>query len=417
MKQTIRIHDPWLFAFALAATCLGLMFIFDAGYARALQSERGGLPSEFKSQLIFLVFSAIGTCVATRVPTKQWKKWSKLAWIINLVLLVAVLLVGHRLNGAKRWIGVGTYSIQPAEFAKLAAVLYLAGYFAERKPWKNVGRQKNFVLTVDNIWIPKLMRALPALWVLLGVFLIEVEPDLGTGAVIAATGFAMFLPGGVSKKSMFLAVLVALVAGGIGVAKQPYRIERFIDHPHRWTSENIDDTEYQTVQSELAISSGGLFGVGLGAGRAKEVLPATTTDFVWATVGEESGLLGSFAVLGVLGALVFRLFQLASRTKDRFDMLVLYGVGCWLGVQTCVNVMMANAFLPAIGIPLPFISSGGSSLVALWLAIGVCQATQAPKPVEQEEGQVAKTEKPKVRRVHGADRVPVLTTNLRGRGH
>jgi cell division protein FtsW (lipid II flippase) len=107
-------------------------------------------------------------------------------------------------------------------------------------------------------------------------------------------------------------------------------------------------------------------------------LPAATTDFVWATVGEETGIWGSFIVLGVLAGIVFRLLYLARMAKTRFDMLLLFGVGSWIGIQTCVNVMMANAFLPAIGIPLPFISSGGSSLVALWMALGACQATLAP---------------------------------------
>jgi len=404
MKQALRIYDPWLFALAAIATCLGLLFIFDAGYARALQSQKTGLPPEFQSQLIFLLIAAVASWWAASVPTHLWKKWSKMAWVVNLLLLALVLVFGHQLNGAKRWIGIGQFTVQPAEFAKLAAIIYLAGYFAERKAWpKKVKRQKNFALTFDNIWIPKLKRCLPAIWVFLAVILIEVEPDMGTGAVIAATGFAMFIPAGVTKKSIFLALLVAVVAGGIAVIKEPYRLERFTHHPQRWANENFDDLEFQTVQSELAISSGGIAGVGLGAGRAKHVLPATTTDFIMATVGEESGLWGSFLVLGILGGIVFRLLYLAQRAKNRFDMLVLYGVGCWIGIQTCVNVMMANAFLPAIGIPLPFISSGGSSLVALWLGLGVCQATLSHVPVSEIfEEQKKRVKAPAVRRLHQA---------------
>jgi len=394
MIKTLRTYDPWLFILALVATLLGLLFIFDAGYARAIQSNKTGLPPEFQSQLIFLVLAGVASWWASIVPSASWKKWSKLAWIVNLILLVLVLLVGHQLNGAKRWIGFGQASIQPAEFAKLAAVIYLAGYFAERKAWpKKIKYPKTFISRMDNVYIPKLIRCLPAIWVFLAVILIEVEPDMGTGAVIAATGFAMFFPAGVTKKSMLVALIVAVIGGGIAVVKEPYRLQRFTHHSQRWTDENFDDLEFQSVQAELAIASGGFPGVGLGAGRAKHVLPATTTDFIMATVGEESGLWGSTLLLALLGGIVFRLLFLARQAKNRFDMMLLYGVGFWIGIQTCVNVMMANAFLPAIGIPLPFISSGGSSLVALWMALGVCQSTLAPVREKSTETPQARTVK------------------------
>jgi cell division protein FtsW len=142
----------------------------------------------------------------------------------------------------------------------------------------------------------------------------------------------------------------------------------------------MDDTGYQTVQSEIALASGGPIGVGPGAGRAKQVLPAATTDFILATIGEEFGLFGVLLVLCVLGALVIRLFQLAANAPNRFAGMVLVGVGSWIGFQTILNVMMVNATLPAIGVPLPFISSGGSSLVSLWLGVGLCQAVLQPAP-------------------------------------
>jgi len=416
MTRTTRKYDPWILGLALAATVLGLLFIFDAGYARALQTDGSGIPPEFKSQVLFLFIAGLGAWLASRIRIEKWKTLSKFVWIINLILLVLVLVAGHKLNGAKRWMGVGPLSIQPAEFAKLAAVIYLAAYFADRKAWPSkIKPQKNFGLRFDNVWVPKVKRYMPAIWVALSVILIEIEPDLGTGAVIAATAFAMFLPGGVSRKSIFAAILIASIGGAFAVYKEPYRLQRFIDHPNRWTTRNIDDTEFQTVQAELAISSGGVGGVGLGIGRAKHVLPATTTDFVMATVGEESGLWGSLGILAVLGGLVFRLLLLAHRAPSRFGMLVLYGVGAWLGIQTCVNMMMANAFLPAIGIPLPFISSGGSSLVALWLAIGVCQSALVPEPVKEEKPSKAKSPPVRDKWSSRTAQVPVYTTNYRGR--
>lgn len=416
MIRIIRTYDPWILSFALAATFLGLIFIFDAGYARALKTDHNSLPPEFKSQLLFLVAAAITTILTSAIRVEFFRKWSKLVWLVNIGALVAVMIFGQRLNSATRWFGIGQFTIQPGEFAKLAVVIYLAGYFAHRKAWPdNIKPQPTWVLTVDNIWIPKLKRIMPAVWVLCAAVLVEVEPDLGTAAVIAVTGFAMFLPGGVSRKSLVAAVLIAILGAGLATIKEPYRVQRFLDHPNRWTTRNIDDTEYQTVQAELAIASGGAKGVGLGIGRGKQVLPATTTDFIMATVGEETGLWGSLGVLLVLGGLVFRLFYLAKRAPTQFGMLVLYGVGMWIGVQTCVNMMMANAFLPAIGIPIPFISSGGSSLVALWMAIGVCQAALRPEPVKEPAPVVAGNQELKDNWARGGRSVPVLSTNYRGR--
>ena len=151
------------------------------------------------------------------------------------------------------------------------------------------------------------------------------------------------------------------------------------------------------------MASGGLFGVGIGNGRAKHILPATTTDFIMATIGEEVGLVGSLFVLSIIGAIVWRLKWLASRATDRFASLVLFGTAAWIGIQACVNVMMANGFLPAIGIPLPFISSGGSSLVALWMALGLCQSVLAPQPEPVVEEEARETDRN--RRRHGRARL------------
>jgi len=157
--------------------------------------------------------------------------------------------------------------------------------------------------------------------------------------------------------------------------------------------------------------------VGIGEGYAKQVLPETMTDFILATAAEETGLIGAMFLLMLLGAIVMRLLQKAMRTADRFSMLILYGVACWLGVQTCVNVMMANALLPAIGIPFPFVSYGGSSLVALWIAIGVCQSALAPaKQVDEEDPPVQSEKPPRRSKRRRGEPAPVLVTTLRARG-
>jgi cell division protein FtsW len=387
----------------MAATVIGMLFVYDAGYARALAQDLGPIPPEFRSQVIFLIPSLIGAALVARIRPEAWKKGSKLVWIASLLLLIAVEVAGTEMNGAKRWIKIGPIPFQPAEFAKIATIVYLAGAFADRKAWPKNMPKRSFAQWMDAVAPAKLMRALPAIWVLFAVALIEHEPDLGTAAVVAATAFAMFPAGGVHWKSIVAAIGISVVGAGAMVIKQPYRMERITNHVHRWENGNADDIGFQTVQSEAAMASGGLFGVGIGNGRAKHILPATTTDFIMATIGEEVGLVGSLFVLSIIGAIVWRLKWLAAQATDRFASLVLFGTAAWIGIQACVNVMMANGFLPAIGIPLPFISSGGSSLVALWIALGLCQSVLAPQPEPAVEEEARETDRN--RRRHGRTRL------------
>lgn len=381
-----KVQDPVLFMLALLATAIGLLVIFDAGFARSMQSQKGVIPREFLSQLVFLPIAVGLSGLIGGSSQVKWQKWSKILWGITVILLIAVMVPGlhYAMNGATRWVKLGPLVLQPAEFAKITSILYVAGVFATRKAWpKKIAPPKHFADWLDRIAVPKLGRIMPAVWILAAVLMITKEPDLGTAAVIAVTAFAIFAVGGATTKSLAIAVALSFV-GIIGLIKmEPYRVARFENHNSRWSDENMDSNGYQTVQSELAMASGGATGVGIGAGRAKHVLPATTTDFIMATVGEEFGLIGSLMILGVLAAIVLRLISLAGTAKTPFAKYVLCGVASWFAIQTCVNVMMANGFLPAIGIPLPFVSSGGSSLIALWIALGLCQSVLAP-PVEKE---------------------------------
>jgi len=391
MNRSSLSVDPPLMVLALVATFIGLFFIFDAGYARSLGDNHGTIPPEFRSQLMFLLPSIIAGVVCTRIRGDFWIKAGPFLWIANLVLLALVLKFGIEKNGAKRWLGVESFAIQPAEFAKLTAVIYLSGIFATRRPWPaKIHPSKDWAHWMDHVFVPKFMRLLPGFLVLLAAALIDREPDLGTAAVLAATGFALFLVGGVSRNSLIAAVCLAGVGGMILVKEEPYRMDRIVNHVQRWDPKNVDDISYQTVQSELAMATGGLVGVGIGNGRAKHVISAPTTDFIMATVAEEFGLLGASLVLAILGGIVFRLVLLGGRAPSRYGRILLYGTASWIGLQACVNVMMANGFLPAIGIPLPFISSGGSSLFALWCALGVCQAVALVKERPEKQQSITR---------------------------
>lgn len=386
-----RISDPLLFGLCLTASLLGLFVVLDAGYARSLAGEGGALPREFTMQAFFLLVSVPLGFFLGGIRPGWWERAAKPLWLATVVALAAVMVIGVSQNGAKRWLGVGQASLQPAEFAKLAAIVYLAACLAGRKTWEEVRKPHRDKITyLDNVAVPKLRRAWPFVTVCLAAGLINAEPDLGTAAVVLATGFLMLVVGRVSMRSLGAIVAVGAVALFGLVRATPYRFERFLNHPHRWERGVADDGGYQTTQSEQGMADGGVTGVGIGRGRAKYFLPATTTDFILATVGEEAGLVGVVGVLALLGAITARLYVLAGKATTEFGRLTLYGICAWFGVQTCTNAMMANGFLPAIGIPFPFFSSGGSSLLALWAAVGVAQsALLAPGPARERSRRVS----------------------------
>ena len=367
------VTDPMLFWLCVAVSLLGLVAIWNAGYARS--SAAGSvLPRELVNQTLYLVIAVFVGWLCTFVPRD---KWNTLAWVgllLSFLALIAVHLpvIGHTQNGATRWIKLGPFTLQPAEFVKLAAVMFLAATMAGHTPWKDPKKHfKNFGERIDRVWIPKLKRGFPFLLVLILAIVVERQPDLATGAVIVASGVAIIVVAGVTRKSLILLALGSTLLATAAVIDEPYRLERFKAHWTRWDDANRLDKGYQTVISETALARGGIFGVGLGNGEAKTRLPAPTTDFVLTTVGEEFGLVGVLSIVGLLGAVVWRLFWLGARSQDVFGRLVFVGLGTWIGIQACTNVVMVNGSLPPIGIPLPFVSYGGSSLLALWMAIGI----------------------------------------------
>jgi len=368
------VADPILLVLTVLMTFLGLVIIFDAGYARSMATGKGPIPAEFVKQGIFVFISLIVFIISIVVPMESWFKWAKPAMFLMMSSLIFVHYFGKVQNGARRWISLGPIDIQPAEFAKVVVILYLAAVFAHRKPWPTkLPKTRGFWDWVGKIGAPKLDRVWCGIIVAGAFFLIELEKDLGTAMVVLVTSAVMMLLGGISRSSLLAGASILLVGVTGLVFKEGYRMDRVNAHLHRWDVRFVDTAGFQTCQSELAMASGGITGVGIGNGRAKHILPATTTDFVMATVGEELGVIGPILLLGILGGICWRLWLLAQKSKSKFASLYLSGVAVWFGVQACTNLMMANGTLPAIGIPFPFISSGGSSLVALWLAVGIAQ--------------------------------------------
>ncbi|MEJ5171882.1 MAG: FtsW/RodA/SpoVE family cell cycle protein [Fimbriimonadales bacterium] len=375
-------HDPVLLALTLVATVLGGLAIADAGYVRSLDRSQALFPRELTMHVVGFVVGLGLYLVVSRSSGAVLQRFALLAWIGCCALLVLTKTpLGVEMNEARRWVRLGPFQVQPSEFAKVGALLYLSAVLARRKPWHN----RPIPLMplprwLDHVLVPKLGRAMPFLWVVLAAGLIELEPDLGTAAVLVSASYLLLVAGGVSRKSLLLLLAVGLCGATLLATGKSYRLERLTSHWHRWELSNMDDVGYQTVQSEIGMALGGFVSLDAGGGRTKRMIPAPTTDFIMATIAEETGFVGATAVIGLLAAIVWRLLWLARRAPTRFGGLFLTGVAGWIGIQSSVNVCMANALIMPIGVPLPFFSSGSSSLIALWLAMGAAQAVLRPVP-------------------------------------
>jgi cell division protein FtsW len=387
MKKRISIKgDTTLFWLSLITSLIGLVFILDAGYVQSVQMDQGLLARPFITQCILLAVSVGIFFGVRRVSPAIWNKHSRLFMALAVLSLILVEIVGVSQNGARRWLGAGPVLLQPAEFMKVAAIIYLAAALARKKDWQATWETRCKKREwVNRVLVPKLERLWPAFVIFVVWFLIEREKDLGTACVVLSTSVAMFLSAPVTRKSIAIIGAVVVVGLGLFVMKEPYRVQRFVVHPQRWERENINNDSYQTIHSELAMVSGGLVGTGFGSGRAKHMLPATTSDFIMATIAEECGIWGPLICLGLVGSISLRLMQLAKKAKDSFRGQLLNGVAWWLGIQATTNLMMANATIPAIGIPFPFISAGGSSLLAIWMAIGICDRMAIQEEVVTKE--------------------------------
>jgi cell division protein FtsW len=375
LGKQLRKGDTTLFWLSMIISLIGLVFIMDAGFAQSLGIGSGVVPQPFITQCVVLILSIFLYLGAKFVRPEMLRKngWIVILGIIGLLILVEIPGIGREQNNARRWLGFGRFLVQPAEFAKLGVIAYLAASLAKKVDWnKSWATRRKETGGTNQVFVPKLERLWPALVVLIVCLLVEREKDLGTASVILVTSMAIFFSAPVTSRSVV--IIGGIIAVGLYsfVHKEQYRVDRFLSHGKRWERENINNDTYQTTHSEMAMASGGLLGTGIATGRAKYMLPAATTDYVMATVAEECGFWGPMLCLGLVGAIALRLLKFAKLSHDNFRRLFMSGVAYWLVVQACTNLMMANATLPSIGIPFPFVSAGGSSLMAIWFALGLC---------------------------------------------
>jgi cell division protein FtsW len=345
-----------LFAVLVVLNLIGLVMVLSASSVTALHQE-GSSYYYFERQLLWLAIGSVAFVVALRT---DYHRLRLLAWPLLLGsggLLVVVLLpgIGTNVNGSSRWIGVGAFGIQPSEFAKLAILIFGADLLARRAAW----------IQDTRVTLRPVMAAFCAL-----ALLIMLQPNLGTTIVLAAITFSILFVAGVPMRPLVGWGAAGSLAACVAAMGQSYRRARVLAFLHPWNDPL--NTGYQTIQSQVSLASGGWFGLGLGASRAKwGFLPYAHTDFIFAIIGEELGLFGALLVVVLFVALAFLGVRAALRAPDPFGRLLAIGITTWLSVQAFVNIGAVIGVLPITGVPLPFISFGGSSLLATMAASGI----------------------------------------------
>jgi cell division protein FtsW len=352
-------HEPAyaLLLAVMALTAIGIVMVYSSSSVRSYFSAADPAAQGLE-QLVWAGIGLTGLVVAMRIDFRHLRYLAIPIYVITLGLLVAVLIpgIGSEINGSRRWIAIpGVGSLQPAEFAKLAVVLYLAHWLDRR------GKE---VRSFWNGLVPFGLLVAP------GFFLIAMEPDLGTAGVYVIVAVGIFFMAGANL--LYLSAIGASVIGvaWLMVSSTAYQLERvqtFLD-PFR----DPLGSGYNTVQALLALGLGGITGLGLGESRQKFLyLPAPSTDFIFAIIGEEWGLVGTLTVVALFVVVAYQGYRIAITAPDTFSGLVACGITTWLVVQAFINMMVVVALMPVTGIPLPFISAGGSALTINLAAVGI----------------------------------------------
>jgi cell division protein FtsW len=335
---------------------VGLVMVLSDSAYTSLQYY-GSVWTIFERQVLWMGVGASAFGFTARMRYDRWRRLRIVLPLGTILLLVAVLVpgIGVVAGGSSRWVGVGLLRIQPSELMKLALAVFAADILTRR---------------ADRLNRP--VAAVVPLLSLLAVsgILVLKQPDMGTALVLCFITFALLYAGGVPLRPVLKALGVTAVIGLIVGMAEPYRRARLLSFLDPFA--HARGSGYQVVQSLVGLGSGHLFGLGLGGGREKwGLLPNAHTDFIFSVIGEEGGLVGTILVLGLFAALAWYGLRAASRAPDRFGGLLAVAATCWITSQAVINIGAVIGVLPVTGIPLPFISFGGSSLVITLMAAGI----------------------------------------------
>jgi rod shape determining protein RodA len=355
----------WVLMFATAALlAIGAVLVWSATAARD-DLTAGDPASYLKRQLVNIAIGVVLGVMVAATDHRWVRILAPLVYAASVAGLVLVLVMGSTVNGSRSWIMLGGLSVQPAEFAKLAMVIGMALFVAERTEGSLRAREVGNLDVVGML----LIAAVPAGLILL-------QPDLGTMLVLSATVFGVVAVSG-ARRAWLLALALGAVGAAVAAVRlgllESYQVDRFM----AFTDPGLDPrgAGYNTTQARIAIGNGGVFGQGLfdGSQTRSGFVPEQHTDFIFTVAGEELGLAGSAVLIALLGVVLWRALRIAAHADDLFGRLAAAGIACWFGFQAFQNVGMCLGIMPVTGVPLPFVSYGGSSMFASLLAIGLLQ--------------------------------------------
>jgi len=337
----------------LGLVAFGLVMVYSASSARALLSADA--PSYYlKRQALYAVIGLVALVILSRFDFHRLRHATQPLLAVTFVLLVAVLAIGTAVNGARRWIPIGFMNFQPSELAKLVLALWTAALLARRPAPRTLGELAKPIGVVVG----------------LACALILIEPDLGTAIAIAIMVSAILVVSGTRLRLLASAAGIATSVVLLAIWLEPYRRERIFSFLDPW--HDPQGAGFQSVQSMIALGSGGFFGVGLGESVQKiYYLPEASTDMIFAIVGEELGLIGAMGVIAAFAVFAYAGFNIALHCRDPFGKRLAAGITALICGQAAVNVSAVMGIAPLTGIPLPFVSYGGSSLVVGLAAVGI----------------------------------------------
>ncbi|MFZ3579376.1 putative lipid II flippase FtsW [Virgibacillus sp. DJP39] len=356
MIQKLKQYDFTLMITPILLAGFGIVMIYSASMVIAVMDGHEGTHYFFK-QIQWFVLSMIGFTICSVFPYKYYQKLMKIIVLFILILLVGVLIFGKEVNYAKSWFDFGAVSLQPAEFAKIGLIIYLASIYSKKQ---------NYINDFNKGVLPPL--------VLTGIIigLIVMQPDIGSAAIIFLIACSVIFSSGIRFKHLSILILVGLILIAIAIPNMvtEERLARVTGAYQPFETPESDG--YHLIQSYLAIGVGGITGEGLGHSVQKlGYLQEPHTDFIMAVIAEELGFVGVIIVIGMLAIIVLRGIFIARKCEDSFGALLAIGISSMIGIQAFINLGAISGVLPITGVPLPFVSYGGSSLLVLLTSMGI----------------------------------------------
>jgi cell division protein FtsW len=337
----------------LLLASLAFVYTASASFSVAKTATSEGMLFRHATKVILAIAAMLAF---TKIDYHKYQKYTKWLMLLAIIFLGAVLVVGHTELGAKRWLPLGPFSFQPSEFVKIALVLHIAALCAAKK---------EFIGDFKTSFIPMMI------WTVIATGLIAKQPNMSNAAVLMILTFSIMFIAQMPIKYMLSTGVIAILGGGIYLMTAWYRVQRilaFMGHDNEHTSR----IAYQTMQAMIALGNGGLFGVGIGQSRQRDFyLPESYGDFIYSVIGEEYGFIGAAFLLLIFAFIIIRGIQIAKHAPDPFGRYVAFGITMMIGVNALINALVNSGLMPVTGLPMPFVSYGGTSMIFSDGAVGI----------------------------------------------